>query len=58
MGGEGGEGGVTKNQYIGGPALKGRLGQLADLRGGGLPKKGGVFLRGVDTLMHNMGMGK
>ena len=40
----------TKNQYIGGIALKGMggLGQFADLRGGGLGKKEGVvFLRGV-----------
>ena len=36
-----------KNQYRGGIAYKGGLGQFADLRGGGLARKrGGVLLKG------------
>ena len=35
-----------KNQYIGGLPKKGGLGQFVDLRGGGLARKGVVFLRG------------
>ena len=49
--------GVTKNQYNRGNCLKrGKgLGQFADLRGGGLAKKGGgVFegREGVDAPLH------
>ena len=40
------KGGVTKNQYIGGIALKGGLGQCADLRGGVAKKEGVVFSKG------------
>ena len=47
-----GGGGVLKNQYIGGIAKKGGLGQFVDLRRGLARKRGVVFLRGgVDTLM-------
>ena len=44
-----------KNQYIGGIAKKGELGQFFDLRGE-LAKKegGGVFVGGADTLMPTM----
>ena len=33
---------------------KGALGQFVDLRGGLARKRGGVFLRGGDTLMHTV----
>ena len=49
-----------KNQYIGRNCLKtgeGGLGQLADLKEGGLGEKEGVvFLRGLDTPMHTIDM--
>ena len=46
--------GFTRNQDIGEIALKGGLGQFADLRGRLGKKEGVVFLRGFDTLMHTM----
>ena len=47
--------GFTKNQYMGRELAKrgGGAGQFADLRGA-WRKRGGVFLRGVDTPMHIM----
>ena len=46
-----------KNQYIGGIAKKGGLGQFVDLRGGLARKRGGgVFEGGVDTPMHTIDM--
>ena len=41
-----GGGGFTKNQYIGGIALKRGIGQFADLRGLGKKEGGGVFKEG------------
>ena len=50
-----GEGRFTKNQYRGGIAWRGRLGQFSGLMKGAWQEKGGaVFLRGVDTLMLTM----
>ena len=52
----------TKKQYRGGLPKKGRLGQFADLRGGGggglARKRGMLFLRGVDTPMPTMNTGE
>ena len=42
--------GFMKDQYRGGIAEKGWLGQFADLRGGDLARRG----RGGDTPMHTM----
>ena len=52
----GGGEGLTKKQYIAGNCLKigGGYRQFADLRGGRLGKKEGIFLRGVDNPMCTM----
>ena len=47
-------GGFTKNQYIGGIALKGELGQFADLRGAWQKRGGWCFWGEVDIPMHNI----
>ena len=43
-----------KNEYIEEIAKKGGLGQFFDLRGGLARKRGGIFGRGVHTLMSTM----
>ena len=51
----GGGGGVTKNHIEEGDCLKRGTWTVFRFKGG-LARKRGVFLRGVDTLMHTMGL--
>ena len=46
--------GFTKNQYRGGNCLKRGAWTVSSFKGGFARKRGMVFLRGVDTLIHTM----